>query len=92
MALSAARMMSQTAAMAQPKPKARPPGQQPDALELRRRNDVVFNCYGDRRFLSQVWVAGKDLGRELLKSPSEKQLAKRPTGHDVAVLTVKSRS
>lgn len=24
----------------------RPPGQQPDALELRRRNDVVFNCYG----------------------------------------------
>jgi hypothetical protein len=53
---------------------------------------VVFNCYGDRRFLSQVWVAGKDLGRELLKSPSEKQLAKRPTGHDVAVLTVKSRS
>ena len=24
----------------------RPPGQQPDALERRRRNDVVFNCYG----------------------------------------------
>ena len=24
----------------------RPPGAQPDALELRRRNDVVFNCYG----------------------------------------------
>src|SRR4051812_43318797 len=27
----------------------RPPGQQPDALELRRRNDVVFNCYGGLR-------------------------------------------
>src|SRR6202158_1029433 len=24
----------------------RAPGAQPDALELRRRNDVVFNCYG----------------------------------------------
>src|ERR1700737_5513693 len=24
----------------------RPPGPPPEALELRRRNDVVFNCYG----------------------------------------------
>ena len=30
----------------------RPPGAQPEALELRRRNDVVFNCYGAfRRWL-----------------------------------------
>jgi enoyl-CoA hydratase len=24
----------------------RPPGAPPEALELRRRNDVIFNCYG----------------------------------------------
>src|SRR4029079_10466747 len=24
----------------------RPPGPQPEALTLRKRNDVVFNCYG----------------------------------------------
>ena len=53
---------------------------------------VLFNCYGDRCFLSQVWAAGHDLGREVMMCPSEKQLAKRPTGHDVALLTVKSRS
>ena len=40
----------------------RPPGQQPDALELRRRNDVVFNCYGAFR-KCEIPVIGVVKGR-----------------------------
>ena len=42
----------------------RPPGQQPDALELRRRNDVVFNCYGAFR-RCEIPVIGVVRGRAL---------------------------
>ncbi len=40
----------------------RPPGAQPEALELRRRNDVVFNCYGAFR-RCEVPVIGVVKGR-----------------------------
>jgi enoyl-CoA hydratase len=40
----------------------RPPGAQPDALELRRRNDVVFNCYGAFR-KCEIPVIGVVKGR-----------------------------
>ena len=40
----------------------RPSGQQPDALELRRRNDVVFNCYGAFR-RCEIPVIGVVRGR-----------------------------
>ncbi|MCC6781040.1 MAG: enoyl-CoA hydratase/isomerase family protein [Hyphomicrobiales bacterium] len=40
----------------------RPPGQQPEALELRRRNDVVFNCYGAFR-RCEIPVIGVVRGR-----------------------------
>src|SRR5258707_9028604 len=40
----------------------RPPGAQPDALELRRRNDVVFNCYGAFR-RCEIPVIGVVKGR-----------------------------
>lgn len=42
----------------------RPPGQQPDALELRRRNDVVFNCYSAFR-RCEIPVIGVVRGRAL---------------------------
>jgi enoyl-CoA hydratase/carnithine racemase len=42
----------------------RPPGAQPDALELRRRNDVVFNCYGAFR-RCEIPVIGVIKGRAL---------------------------
>jgi hypothetical protein len=35
---------------------------------------LVFNCYGDRYFLSQVWL-GNDDGRILPKSHLEKEIA-----------------
>jgi enoyl-CoA hydratase/carnithine racemase len=42
----------------------RPPGAQPDAHELRRRNDVVFNCYGAFR-RCEIPVIGVVKGRAL---------------------------
>jgi enoyl-CoA hydratase len=42
----------------------RAPGAQPEALELRRRNDVVFNCYGSFR-RCEIPVIGVIKGRAL---------------------------
>jgi hypothetical protein len=36
----------------------------------------VFNRYGDQYFLSQVWIAGSDTGRDLFQSRNERSLAK----------------
>jgi hypothetical protein len=39
------------------------------------QSKLVFHRYGDRYFLSQVWTAGSDQGRELPKSPRETEIA-----------------
>jgi hypothetical protein len=36
---------------------------------------LIFNRYGDRYFLSQVWQQGYAQGRQLMKSSREKELA-----------------
>ncbi len=36
---------------------------------------LIFNRYGDRYFLSQVWQEGNAQGRQLLKSSREKEVA-----------------
>lgn len=36
---------------------------------------LIFNRYGDRYFLSQVWSEGNSQGRQLLKSAREKEIA-----------------
>ena len=37
---------------------------------------LVFNRYGDRYFLSQVWFAGEDFGHGLMPSKLEREMAK----------------
>ena len=36
---------------------------------------LVFHRYGDRYFLSQIWMEGSDHGRELPQSAREKEVA-----------------
>jgi hypothetical protein len=36
---------------------------------------LVFNRYGDRYFLTQVWTVGNSSGRQLIKSSREKEVA-----------------
>jgi len=46
-----------------------------EAKELQSESKLLFNRYGNRYFLSQVWTAGSMRGRQLLKSPREKEMA-----------------
>jgi hypothetical protein len=45
------------------------------AREPQTQSKLVFKRYGNRYFLSQIWKAGSSRGRELLKSPAEKEIA-----------------
>ena len=51
---------------------------------------LVFHRYGDRYFLSQVWVEGSTYGRQLPKSKEEKQqeqlLARNSTPDEVTII------
>jgi hypothetical protein len=56
---------------------------------------LVFNRYGDRYFLSQVWEQGNSEGRQLLKSAREKemsQIAKLDTQGQVTLVAGLSRT
>jgi hypothetical protein len=44
--------------------------------EPQTKSKLVFNRYDNRYFLSQVWAAGSVRGRQLLKSPREKELTR----------------
>jgi hypothetical protein len=61
------------------------------------QSKLVFNCYGDRYFLSQIWAQGSALGSELPKSSREKEIAvearldTRDQIHPTQVVLVASR-
>ena len=44
--------------------------------EVQKESKLVFNRYGDQYFLSQIWMAGSDTGRDLAPSRNERNLAK----------------
>lgn len=45
------------------------------SADVQRESKLVFNRYGDRYFLAQVWTAGSPRGRQLLRSDREKEMA-----------------
>ncbi len=45
------------------------------ANEIQTESKLVFNRYGHRYFLSQIWTAGNSSGRQLQKSAREKEVA-----------------
>jgi hypothetical protein len=51
-----------------------------------KTGEVVFECYTDLCFLSQLWTPGQDTGRELPKTRLETEIAKRETGNYFALL------
>jgi hypothetical protein len=59
------------------------------AKEPQSESKLVFNRYGNRYFLSQVWTAGSIRGRQLPISPREKempQLASNETKGEVTLV------
>jgi len=47
---------------------------------------LVFRCYGERYFLSQIWTEGSDRGRRLPKAAAETEVAMDFTPHDVILV------
>jgi hypothetical protein len=45
------------------------------SANVQTESKLVFNRYGNRYFLSQVWSEGNAQGRQLLKTASEKEIA-----------------
>jgi hypothetical protein len=56
------------------------------ASKLSDRTKLVFRCYGDRYFLAQVWTRGRQMGRELPKSPLESEIAMDAAAHEVVLV------
>ena len=56
-----------------------------------KTGEVVFECYTDLCFLSQLWTAGQDTGRELPRTRLETEIAKRETGNYFALLGTEPR-
>jgi len=50
------------------------------------QSSLVFHVYADGYFLSEIWTVGNRSGRQLRTSPSEKQLAKNETSHEVVLV------
>lgn len=47
---------------------------------------AIFDCYFGECFLSQVWIAGQEVGRTLPKSTHQIELASKRPGQQFAVL------
>jgi len=57
-----------------------------ESTEVPRSVKLVFNGYGGQYFLAQIWKAGDSTGQELIKSPTEIEMArKHPSGQQVAL-------
>ncbi|HTS38822.1 MAG TPA: hypothetical protein VMH04_24320 [Candidatus Solibacter sp.] len=50
---------------------------------------VSFNCYGNRCFLSRFWSPRANIGKELLKSHLEKDIAER--GDQLTTIALKAK-
>jgi hypothetical protein len=47
-----------------------------ESVKAATHTKLIFHRYGDRYFLSQVWIQGNNRGRELRPSDREKEVAK----------------
>ena len=58
------------------------PSNAASAADIQTETRLIFNRYGERYFLSQVWTAGNRMGRQLLKSEREKEMAETARNDD----------
>ena len=58
-----------------------------ESAQVQQKSKLVFHRYGDQYFLAQIWTAGNDRGRELLKTEQEREIATSyPAAQDVVVV------
>jgi len=61
------------------------------AGETQEKTRLVFHKYGDQYFLSQIWTAGDNSGRELSMPRKEVELAKNTAERSKVSLTASRR-
>jgi hypothetical protein len=59
--------------------------------ELQTSTKLVFHAYNGHYFLAQIWNEGRDIGRELPKSPVETEMATRHSPETQFALLVADR-
>ena len=57
-----------------------------ESLNAADATKLVFNRYGDRYFLSQIWVAGEKAGHALPKTHRERELARDYPAQQVVLM------
>ena len=62
------------------------------ASETQEKAKLIFHKYGDQYFLSQIWTAGDNSGRELVMPRVERELAKKVIERQTVVLANGSAS
>ncbi|HSE17403.1 MAG TPA: hypothetical protein VLB46_10135 [Pyrinomonadaceae bacterium] len=55
-------------------------------LNAMSKGSLVFHKYGDEYFLSEIWPAGGLTGRELPKSRTERDLARKAQNNQIAAM------
>ena len=56
-----------------------------------KNGEVIFECYMDQCFLSQIWTPAQDDGRQLLRSRMETRAAAEQRGTYMALLGTSSQ-
>jgi hypothetical protein len=57
-----------------------------DERRAGRNGSAILDCYFGECFLSQVWIAGQEVGRTLPKSKRLIELARKDSGQQFALL------
>jgi hypothetical protein len=57
-----------------------------NAMQAPEQGKLVFTRYGDRYFLSEIWMEGSTVGHKLPKSRREVEIAQNGTAQQVVIL------
>jgi hypothetical protein len=60
------------------------------AAKISDAGKLVFNRYGEQYFLSKIWAASSDSGRQVVKSRVEREVAQRFSNDGTTVIAAKS--
>jgi hypothetical protein len=60
-----------------------------ESLKAATHSKLIFHRYGSRYFLSQVWIAGNNRGRELRPSAREIEVAKDFSVQEVVLMVAR---
>ena len=63
-----------------------------ETLDAPAQTKLVFHRYGSQYFLSQLWIKGENLGRQVPIGRQEREMASRNTPESLSVLAVSTHA